>query len=177
MQRCWCGMWTTFSENGFFVRKTPLLYEDLYEDFYRNKPMLTLTDHYTIYGFIWWRIILVLFGKWTFNYTGKIRQFSRSSPKITRAKKPWSFYKTPHFEQKKLRKILRKILCSHAKKIILTKQSIMQCFQKTEIFLEIQGPTFYFWTFINVQKKKLPSIFQEFFQGSWTPQFSSSGKL
>jgi hypothetical protein len=47
----------------------------------------------------------------------------------------------------------------------------MQCFQKTEIFLEIRDPTFYFWTFINVQKKKLRSIFVKFFQGSWTPDF------
>ena len=47
----------------------------------------------------------------------------------------------------------------------MVKQSIMQCFQKTEIFLEIRDPTFYFWTFINVQKKKLRSIFVKFFQG------------
>jgi len=47
----------------------------------------------------------------------------------------------------------------------------MQCFQKTEIFLEIRDPTFYFWTFINVQKKKTAVYFPKIFPGVLDPFF------
>jgi len=91
MQCCWCGDRTIFSENGFFVQKTPLLFEDLYEDFYRNKLMLKLVVYETVHDVIYRRIILVLFGKWTVDYTGRNRNFFESGLKITRAKKLWSF--------------------------------------------------------------------------------------